>query len=216
MKTFFKWLFPIVTLAFSTTTYAQPPSSRIQFETSMGTIVLELDMQAAPKTTANFMSYVKEGYYENTIFHRVIPNFMIQGGGFTSEMKQKPTREAIANEADNGLKNKAGTIAMARTNDPHSATSQFFINAVDNAFLDHKAKNPQGWGYCVFGRVVEGMDVVKAIEKVPTTMRAGHRDVPSEPVVVLKATILDPKQRAAPPAAAPSEKPPTAAPPAKK
>jgi peptidyl-prolyl cis-trans isomerase B (cyclophilin B) len=206
MKTLIKWLFPIVTLAFSTTTCAQPSSPRIQFETSMGTIVLELNTQAAPKTTANFMSYAKEGYYENTIFHRVIPNFMIQGGGFTPDMKQKPTRAAIPNEADNGLKNKAGTIAMARTNDPHSATSQFFINTVDNAALDHKAKNPQAWGYCVFGRVVEGMDVVKAIEKVPTTMRAGHRDVPSEPVVILKATILDQKQTPSPPAAAPPEK----------
>ncbi|RJQ87956.1 MAG: peptidyl-prolyl cis-trans isomerase [Desulfobacteraceae bacterium] len=189
MKTMLKLFFPIVCLTVFSIANAQSVNPQVQLETSMGTILLELNAQAAPKTTANFLAYVKNGFYDNTIFHRVIPGFMVQGGGFTPEMKQKITQAPIDNEADNGLKNTAGSIAMARTNDPHSATAQFFINVVDNAFLDHKAKNPRGWGYCVFGRVVKGMDVMRAIEKVPTTTRDGHRDVPVAPVVIQKATI---------------------------
>ncbi|MGD8846505.1 MAG: peptidylprolyl isomerase [Desulfobacteraceae bacterium] len=158
-------------------------------ETSKGTIIIELDAKAAPETVANFLEYVKKGFYDGTIFHRVIKNFMIQGGGFTQEMKQKTTSPAIQNEADNGLKNKVGTIAMARTNVPHSATSQFFINVKDNTFLDHKAKTARGWGYCVFGRVTKGMEVVKAIENVSTGTKSGHRDVPVTPVQIKRITV---------------------------
>jgi peptidyl-prolyl cis-trans isomerase B (cyclophilin B) len=190
MKTISKWFLPMICLIFAATANAQPPSPQVQLQTSMGTIVLELNPQAAPKTTANFLSYVKSGFYDNTIFHRVIRGFMIQGGGFTPDMIQKKTQAPIHNEADNGLKNTAGTIAMARTNAPHSATSQFFINVVDNAFLNHTADTPRGWGYCVFGRVIKGMDVVHAIEKVPTTTVGGYRDVPAKPVIIKKATIL--------------------------
>ncbi|MGD9214052.1 MAG: peptidylprolyl isomerase, partial [Desulfobacteraceae bacterium] len=162
---------------------------RVQMETSKGTIIIELDAKAAPETVANFLEYVKKGFYDGTIFHRVIKNFMIQGGGFTQEMKQKTTSPAIQNEADNGLKNKVGTIAMARTNVPHSATSQFFINVKDNTFLDHKAKTARGWGYCVFGRVTKGMEVVKAIENVSTGTKSGHRDVPVTPVQIKRITV---------------------------
>lgn len=190
MKSFLKWMVPVVCLIAAVKADARSVSPRVQLETTKGVIVLELDSAAAPKTVANFMAYVEDGFYDNTIFHRVIQGFMIQGGGFTSGMQQKKTKSPIPNEADNGRKNVRGAVAMARTNDPHSATAQFFINVADNAFLDHKAKNPRGWGYCVFGRVVEGMDVVRAIEKVTTTRRAGHADVPAEPVVIKKATIL--------------------------
>jgi peptidyl-prolyl cis-trans isomerase B (cyclophilin B) len=134
---------------------------------------------------------VRSGHYDGTVFHRVIPNFMVQGGGFTAEMSQKPTREPIENEADNGLKNEKGTLAMARTMQPHSASAQFFINTTDNKFLDHTGKNPQGWGYAVFGKVVDGMDVVAAIEKVPTGSRGGHQDVPVEPVVIRSAKVVE-------------------------
>jgi peptidyl-prolyl cis-trans isomerase B (cyclophilin B) len=161
----------------------------VRMQTNKGNIVLELDTEKAPETVANFLEYAKSGFYDGTIFHRVIPGFMIQGGGFEPGMTQKTTRDPIKNEADNGLKNDLGTIAMARTPDPHSATAQFFINAKDNGFLNYTASNAQGWGYCVFGKVVEGIDVVQAIEKVATTSRSGHQDVPQDDVVIEKVTI---------------------------
>jgi peptidyl-prolyl cis-trans isomerase B (cyclophilin B) len=163
----------------------------VQMQTNKGLIVLELDAEKAPETVANFLEYARAGFYDGTIFHRVIPNFMIQGGGFEPGMTQKDTRAPIKNEADNGLKNDVGTIAMARTPNPHSATAQFFINVKDNAFLNHSAPTPQGWGYCVFGRVVEGMDVVHGIEKVATGNRGGHGDVPVEDVVIEKVTVVE-------------------------
>jgi peptidyl-prolyl cis-trans isomerase B (cyclophilin B) len=159
----------------------------ITLHTNYGDIKLMLDFDSAPKTAANFVEYVKAGHYDGTVFHRVIDNFMIQGGGFATGMKQKDTRDPIENEADNGLKNETGTIAMARTMDPHSASAQFFINVADNNFLNHTAKTSQGWGYAVFGRVVEGMDVVNKIKGVPTTRKAGHQDVPVEDVIITKA-----------------------------
>ena len=162
---------------------------RVLFETSMGDIVIELDPEKAPKTVKNFLGYAESGFYDGTIFHRVIDGFMIQGGGFTEDMTQKPTGEEIANEADNGLKNKRGTVAMARRGDPDSASSQFFINTVNNRPLDHTGKSPQGWGYAVFGEVVEGMDVVEAIEKVKTGTKEMFQDVPIESVVILKTTV---------------------------
>ena len=162
---------------------------KVTMDTSKGVIKLELDAEKAPLTVANFVEYAKSGFYDDTIFHRVIPGFMIQGGGFTFETKQKDTREPIRNEASNGLKNLAGTIAMARTSDPHSATAQFFINSVDNAFLDFKSETPQGWGYAVFGRVVEGMDTVAKIEKVRTGTNFGMRDIPLKEVIIRKVTI---------------------------
>ena len=161
----------------------------VKMETSMGDITLELDAEKAPDTVANFVEYANSGFYDGTIFHRVIANFMIQGGGFDSDMKQKKTREPIKNEAANGLKNDTGTIAMARTNDPNSATAQFFINVKDNGFLNHTAPSGQGWGYAVFGKVTDGMDVVHAIEKVDTTIRSGMQDVPAETVVINKVTV---------------------------
>jgi peptidyl-prolyl cis-trans isomerase B (cyclophilin B) len=159
----------------------------ITLKTSMGDIVLELDHEKAPKTCANFEQYVRDGHYDGTIFHRVIKNFMIQGGGFMPDMMQKATRDPIENEAKNGLSNVTGSIAMARTMAPHSATAQFFINVKDNGFLDHPGQD--GWGYCVFGRVTQGMDVVNRIKEIDTTNRAGHADVPVEPVVIEKAEI---------------------------
>jgi peptidyl-prolyl cis-trans isomerase B (cyclophilin B) len=165
-----------------------PP--RVKLTTSQGDIVVELDSAAAPKTVDNFLAYVKDGFYEGTLFHRVIAGFMIQGGGVDAEMKPKATRPPIPNEADNGLANRTGTIAMARTSDPHSASSQFFINVKDNGFLDHRSKTSQGWGYCVFGKVVEGMNVVRAIENVPTTSRSGMKDVPEAPVVINKIAVV--------------------------
>jgi len=159
----------------------------VKLHTNLGTITLELEAEKAPATVENFLAYVNGGFYSNTIFHRVIDGFMVQGGGFEPGMKQKPTRAAIKNEADNGLKNQAYTVAMARTPDPHSASSQFFINVSDNAFLDFRAPNPNQYGYCVFGRVVEGKDVVDQIKKVATAKRAGHGDVPVEDVVITKA-----------------------------
>lgn len=170
--------------------FADETHPRVKLTTSIGDIVLELDRTAAPKTVANFLAYVKDGHYDGTIFHRVIAGFMIQGGGFTADMQRKPTRAAIRNEADNGLSNQTGTIAMARTNDPHSASAQFFINGKDNDFLDHRAKSAKGWGYCVFGRVVDGMNVVRAIENVATTSRSGMRDVPQTTVTIKRATLI--------------------------
>ena len=157
---------------------------------TQGVITLELDAVNAPKSTANFLAYVNKGHYDGTIFHRVIKGFMIQGGGFTPDMQQKATDAPIENEAANGLKNDAYTIAMARTNDPHSATAQFFINVVDNAFLNHTSPSPQGWGYAVFGKVVKGQDVVDAIRKVRTTRKGYHDDVPFDAVVIDKAVAL--------------------------
>ena len=159
----------------------------VELHTNKGVIRIELDSDKAPKTTANFLDYVRKGHFDGTIFHRVIDGFMIQGGGFTPGMTQKPTGAPIENEANNGLKNARYTIAMARTNDPHSATAQFFINVADNAFLDHSAPTAQGWGYAVFGRVVSGEDVVDAIKGVRTGSKGFHQDVPVEDVVIDKA-----------------------------
>jgi peptidyl-prolyl cis-trans isomerase B (cyclophilin B) len=164
---------------------------KVLIETTNGNIVLELYADKAPETVKNFLTYVDDGFYNGTIFHRVIPNFMIQGGGFTADMKQKRTRPPIKNEADNGLKNDRGTIAMARTQDPNSATAQFFINSADNDFLNHTGKTPQGWGYAVFGRVVEGMEVVDAISAVKTGNMGMHQDVPKTAVVISKAARLE-------------------------
>ncbi|WP_428065758.1 peptidylprolyl isomerase [Candidatus Proelusimicrobium volucris] len=163
----------------------------VLLKTSKGDIVLELDSKNAPETTENFVQYVKDGHYDGTIFHRVIKDFMIQGGGMDAQMKERPTRAPIMNEADNGLKNNKYTIAMARTSDPDSATSQFFINTNDNDFLNFKSQTIQGWGYAVFGKVVSGSEVVDSIEVVPTTRRFPHDDVPVEPVVIEKAEILE-------------------------
>lgn len=163
----------------------------IVLHTNHGDISIELDSEKAPKTVANFENYVKEGFYNGVIFHRVIENFMIQGGGFEPGMTQKSTEGTIENEADNGLANERGTIAMARTMDPHSASAQFFINVKDNNFLNHSAKTAEGWGYAVFGRVVEGLDIVDKIKAVPTTSRAGHQDVPVDDVVIESAEITD-------------------------
>ncbi|MEU3413645.1 MULTISPECIES: peptidylprolyl isomerase [unclassified Streptomyces] len=164
--------------------------STVELNTSAGRIVLELNDAEAPKTVENFLAYVRSGHYDGTIFHRVINGFMVQGGGFTPDMRQKPTQAPIQNEADNGLKNDNYTVAMARTNDPHSATAQFFINVSDNAFLNYSSKTPNGWGYAVFGRVVEGQDVVDAIKGVKTGSYQGHQDVPKEQVVIESAKIL--------------------------
>ncbi|MDP3083461.1 MAG: peptidylprolyl isomerase [Rubrivivax sp.] len=159
----------------------------VQLDTSAGSLRIELDDEKAPASVANFLSYVASGHYSGTVLHRVIKGFMVQGGGFEVGMKQKPTQAPIAIEANNGLKNKHYTLAMARTSDPHSATAQFFINAADNAFLDFSAENNQGWGYAVFGRVVEGMDIVDAIERVRTGSKGGHGDVPVDDVVITSA-----------------------------
>jgi peptidyl-prolyl cis-trans isomerase B (cyclophilin B) len=163
----------------------------VEMVTSKGVIKLELDAEKAPITVANFLEYVKSGHFEGTIFHRVIPGFVIQGGGLQSGMREKPTNAPIENEADNGLKNLTGTICMARTNDPHSATSQFFINLKDNSFLDHTGKNAQGWGYAVFGKVTEGMDIVEAIAAVRTGNAGYHQDVPVEDIVIEKVSLSE-------------------------
>lgn len=165
----------------------------VEMTTSKGVITLELDAEHAPVTVANFLEYVNSGHYDGTIFHRVIPGFVIQGGGMESGMREKTTQEPIENEADNGLKNLTGTICMARTNDPHSATSQFFINLKDNSFLDHTEKTPSGWGYAVFGRVTSGMEVVEAIAAVQTGNAGHHQDVPLEDVVLEKAAASESK-----------------------
>ena len=163
----------------------------VKLETSMGDITLELFPDKAPATVANFLQYVKDGFYDGTIFHRVIPTFMIQGGGFDAQMNQKPTKGTIQNEADNGLTNDAYTVAMARTMDPNSATAQFFINVADNKPLNHTAKTMQGWGYAVFGKVVKGQDVVDKIKAVPTGNKGIHQNVPVEPVTINKATVVE-------------------------
>ncbi len=161
----------------------------ITLKTNFGDIVLELDHENAPITAKNFEQYAKDGFYDGTIFHRVINNFMIQGGGMDAEMTEKPSRDSINNEANNGLKNDLGTIAMARTQDPHSASSQFFINVKDNDFLNFSSESPDGWGYCVFGKVVEGMDVIDTIKRVETGNHGYHQDVPVESVLIESATV---------------------------
>lgn len=162
----------------------------VKLQTNFGTITLDLDAEKAPETVANFLQYVNDGFYNGTIFHRVIDGFMVQGGGFMPDMMQKATRDTIKNEANNGLKNDNYTIAMARTPNPHSASSQFFINASDNSFLDFTAETQQGWGYCVFGKVVEGQDVIDKIKKVRTGNKGGHQDVPVEPVIIESAEVV--------------------------
>jgi peptidyl-prolyl cis-trans isomerase B (cyclophilin B) len=163
----------------------------ITLHTNYGDIEIELDFEKAPKSAANFQQYAKDGFYNGTIFHRVINNFMIQGGGFDEDMDQKEVRAPIENEADNGLLNNTGTLAMARTMDPHSATAQFFINVKDNDFLNHKRKDSQGWGYCVFGKVTSGMEVVNKIKNVKTSSAGGHQDVPVDTVVIEEVTVAD-------------------------
>ena len=190
MKRLFATVLLILILGTPFSAPAEASAPLVRIETSMGNITVELNPQAAPKTVANFLQYVRDGFYDNTIFHRVIKSFMIQGGGFTPQMKEKATRPPVVNEADNGLKNDAGTIAMARTPVPHSATSQFFINAKNNDFLNFKAKNMRDWGYCVFGRVVDGMNVVNAIENVKTTIKFRYADVPVEPVIINKIVLI--------------------------
>lgn len=165
-------------------------AAHILMTTTVGPMTLELDTDKAPKTVKNFLSYVTNGHYDGTIFHRVIDNFMIQGGGFTTDMEQKSTQAPIENEANNGLKNARGTIAMARTQDPHSATAQFFINVSENDFLNHTGENMQGWGYAVFGKVTEGEDVLDKIRGVQTGNQAGHQDVPLEPIIIESVTVV--------------------------
>lgn len=165
--------------------------SMVTIRTTFGELTLELDAEKAPKTVANFLQYARDGYYDGTVFHRVIDNFMIQGGGFDTSMQQKPTGEPIDNEADNGLKNDFGTVAMARTMEPHSATAQFFINVKDNDFLNHSGKNMQGWGYAVFGKVTAGDEVLEKIRKVATGSRNGHQDVPLEDVIIESVVVTD-------------------------
>jgi peptidyl-prolyl cis-trans isomerase B (cyclophilin B) len=188
----FTCFFLLISSALSIASAADSISKkRIKLETTEGNIVLELDITRAPLSVLNFMNYVRSGFYDGTIFHRVIKDFMIQGGGFTSVMKEKTTRKPVKNEADNGLKNIRGTVAMARTSDPHSATAQFFINTADNNFLDHKNKSEQGWGYAVFGKVVEGIEAVNAVSAVKTTTRGPHQDVPTDPVVIKRASKIE-------------------------
>lgn len=163
----------------------------IVLHTNHGDITLELDYENAPETAKNFEQYVKDGFYDGLIFHRVISNFMVQGGGFEPGMQSRETRAPIENEADNGLKNEIGTIAMARTSDPHSATAQFFINVANNSFLNHSSKTVQGWGYAVFGKVVSGIDIVNTIKETPTTTKAGHQDVPVEDIIIEKAEVIE-------------------------
>ena len=166
------------------------PAAHILMTTTLGPMTLELDADNAPKTVENFLSYVSNGFYDGTIFHRVINNFMVQGGGFTADMEQKATQAPIDNEANNGLKNARGTIAMARTQDPHSATAQFFINVQDNDFLNHTGENMQGWGYTVFGKVIDGESVLDKIRCVQTGSQAGHQDVPVEPIIIESMTVI--------------------------
>lgn len=170
---------------------ADKKNPEVLLETTSGDILVELYPDKAPETVANFLRYVDEGFYDNTIFHRVIPGFMIQGGGMTTKMSEKPTHEPVKNEADNGLKNERGAIAMARTMDPHSATAQFFINHADNNFLDHRSPTPDGWGYAVFGKVIDGMDVVDKIAKVKTKSVGGYDDVPTDMVLITKASRFE-------------------------
>ena len=184
-------LFLFSTLSFATENKMSDTQTKVKITTSQGAFVIQLDHVKAPVSAANFVEYVKSGFYNGTIFHRVIPGFMAQGGGFDSSFAQKDTKAPIKNEADNGLKNKRGTLAMARTNDPNSATAQFFINYKDNGFLDHTSPTPSGWGYAVFGEVIEGMDVVDEMAKQPTGNRGMHQDVPKTDIVIEKAEIIE-------------------------
>ncbi len=186
----FLMLFLSSTLLFATEKSMSDTPTKVKLTTSLGAVVIQLDTAKAPVTTANFIEYVKSGFYDGTIFHRVIKDFMAQGGGFDTGFEQKTTQAPIKNEADNGLKNKRGTLAMARTNDPHSATAQFFINYKDNSFLDFTSATPSGWGYAVFGEVVEGMDVVDEMAKQPTGNRGMHQDVPKTDIVIEKAELV--------------------------
>ncbi len=180
----------LLAAALGTSALAAQAETRIRIDTDLGPITLSLDEQRAPKTVANFVAYARQGFYNGTVFHRVIDGFMIQGGGFDARMNQKPTGRAIANEADNGLANRKYTVAMARTNDPHSATSQFFINVADNAFLNHRSKTADGWGYAVFGKVTAGTEVVDKIARVRTGNVGMHQNVPQKPVLIRKVTLL--------------------------
>ncbi len=181
-----------VALALLVSSQVLAADPQVELKTSAGTIVVELFQAKAPRTVENFLQYARDGVYDGTIFHRVIPGFMIQGGGFTTEFKQKPTRAAIRNEAENGLKNTTGTLAMARTSDPHSATAQFFINVADNAMLDFRFPTTEGYGYTVFGKVVKGMDVVNRMVKVPTgSGPPPHRDVPQKPIIIEHARLIE-------------------------
>jgi peptidyl-prolyl cis-trans isomerase B (cyclophilin B) len=192
MKKLFTLLLALSALYLETGSSQMNPAdtTTVQMQTSMGTITLELYPDKAPVTVENFLGYIRDGFYDGTVFHRVIPGFMLQGGGFGPDMAEKPTRSPIQNEANNGLKNDTGTVAMARTPNPHSASSQFFINLKDNDFLNFTAETQQGWGYAVFGKVSDGMDVVHAIAAVPTGSHGAHQDVPVEPVIIEKVTIL--------------------------
>ncbi len=190
MKKFISTLLSL-SLLLLTSAYADTMNPKVKLQTSMGDITLELDAEKAPLSVENYLNYVQTGHYDGLIFHRIIPNFMVQGGGIEPGMKERPNLTPIQNEADNGLKNDKGTIAMARTNDPHSATSQFFINLKDNDFLNHTGKDMRGWGYCVFGKVVEGIEVVEKMGQVATGNAAGHQDVPVEDVVLIKAEVLE-------------------------
>ncbi len=183
---------PLMAVGFGfSSAHAATPDPAVKLETNYGDIIVRLDARKAPISTANFVQYVKSGFYDGTIVHRVIKSFMIQGGGFTPDLKQKETRAAIRNEADNGLKNKKYTIAMARTGEPHSATAQFFINTKDNDFLDFKSQTPQGWGYAVFGKVLKGQEVVDKIAAVTTGKKGYYDDVPMENVIIKKAVIVE-------------------------
>lgn len=196
MRALISGLFGLVAFTSSLAAEPQPMTnthtSKVKLHTNLGDVVLQLDAVKAPLSTTNFLTYVKDGFYDGTIFHRVIPGFMAQGGGFTQDFEQKSTHKSIQNEANNGLPNKRGSIAMARTMDPNSATAQFFINLADNGFLNHKSPTPQGWGYAVFGEVEEGMEVVDAMAKIPTG-RGGPMptDVPQKPIVIEQATVLE-------------------------
>ena len=167
------------------------PAAHVTITTTVGQMTLELDADNAPKTVENFLAYANSGFYDGTIFHRVINNFMIQGGGFTTDMEQKPTQAPVDNEANNGLKNERGTIAMARTQDPHSATAQFFINVQDNDFLNHTGENMQGWGYTVFGKVTQGEEVLDKIRSVQTGSQGGHQDVPTDPIIIESISVTE-------------------------
>lgn len=194
MKLFFRLFIPLLLVSLSFTAHSEGDNTlpQVKLETSLGNIIIELNSDKAPNTVANFISYVESGFYDGTIFHRVIENFMIQGGGFTEEFVQKSPNASIQNEAKNGLSNVKGSLAMARTGDPHSATAQFFINTVDNDFLDFKSdKQDATWGYAVFGEVVEGMDVVDAIRVVATANKNGHGDVPNDNIIIIKASIVE-------------------------
>jgi len=193
MKMFFRYLAPLFLAVLSLSAYAEGGSAlpQVKLETSHGDIIIELNAEKAPNTVDNFLSYVNDGFYNGTIFHRVIKDFMVQGGGFTEDLVQKTPNAPIENEANNGLGNVRGSLAMARTGDPHSATAQFFINTVDNEFLNFRGEQGAAWGYAVFAEVVEGMDVVDAIREVSTGSKGGHQDVPDDNVVLITATVVE-------------------------